>query len=77
MKQNITLSLDKDLVRKARILAVQRSTSVSAMIAAELARLVEQTERYEKARRRALAHLDKGLHLGGQGPVSREELHER
>lgn len=77
IKQNITLSLDKDLIRKARILAAERATSISKMIGDELAHVVEQAERFERARRRALIDLDAGFHLGGQGSVPRDELHER
>jgi hypothetical protein len=77
MKQNITLSLEKRLVRKARILAAQRSTSVSKLMAMELARLIEESGRYEEARRRALADLDTGFHLGGGKLATREGLHER
>ena len=36
MKQNITLSIDKELIRKAKILAAHRQTSVSGMLSAEL-----------------------------------------
>jgi hypothetical protein len=77
VKQNITLSLEKTLVRKARILAAQRSTSVSKLMAMELTRLVEQSDRYEQARKRALADLDTGLHLGGSRPATRDDLHAR
>ena len=41
MKQNITLSLEKDLLRKARILAAKKSTSISRLIADELATIVQ------------------------------------
>lgn len=76
MKQNITLSLDKDLLTRVRILAARRSTSVSRLLADELAEMVEEAEHYERSRRQALAALDRGYHLGGQ-PASREALHER
>ena len=76
MKQNITLTLDKDIIRKARVLAAERGTSVSKMLGEELARLVSDAERYARARAQALDDLDKGLHLGGR-PAGREALHER
>lgn len=76
MKQNITIALEQDLLRKARILAAERGTSVSRLLADELARLVTQTERYERAKVQALNDLDRGLYLGGN-PASRETLHER
>lgn len=75
-KQNLTIQLDQDVVRKSRILAARRGTSVSALVAAELKRLVGEDEAYEGARRSAMQFLKKGLRLGGTR-VSRDELHER
>ncbi len=77
MKQNITLSLEKDILKKAKLLAANRETSVSKLLAEELSRIVLQDDRYESAKRRALARLRKGFHLGGQILARREELHER
>ena len=76
MKQNITIALDRGLVRKARILAAERGTSVNWLLADELTRLVTDVERYEKAKVQALNDLDRGLHLGGK-PAPRDSLHER
>ncbi len=76
MKQNITLSLDKALIKKAKILAASRDTSVSKMFSEELARLVEDAETYDRARRNAMALLEKGFHFGGI-PADRESLHDR
>ena len=76
MKQNITLRLDQDLIKRARAIAAQRSTSISQMLSDELSRIVERAEEYELARRAALADLEKGFHLGGR-PAPRDKLHER
>jgi hypothetical protein len=77
MKQNITLSLDKTLIRKSKIIAAQRETSVSIMLSDELEKLIQRTEQYELTKRKALANLEKGFHFGGKITVSREVLHER
>ena len=77
MKQNITLSLDKDLIKKSKIIAAQRETSVSKMLSDELERLVKSSEKYESAKRKALDNLEKGFHFGGKIMVSREALHAR
>jgi post-segregation antitoxin (ccd killing protein) len=77
MKQNITLSIEKDLIQKARILAVQRQTSVSGLLSQELERLVLDTEAYERAKKKAVADLNQGFHFGGKVTATREELHER
>ena len=76
-KQNITLSLDKDLIRQARQLSARKSTSVSKLLSEELERLVRDHERYERAKRRALATMKKGFHMGGRITASRDELHDR
>ena len=77
MKQNITLSLDKDLIRKAKVISAKRHSSVSNMLSQELQRIIESAEKYEVARRKAISDLRTGYHLGGIITASREELHER
>jgi hypothetical protein len=76
MKQNITISLEKDLVRRARMVAAQRATSISRLLGDELARVVDRAEAYERARLAALDDLKHGFPLGGR-PATRGELHER
>ena len=76
MKQNITLSIDKELIQKARLLAVKRRISISGMLGKELERMVEEAQQYEKARKKAVANLDQGFPLGAV-KMSREELHDR
>lgn len=77
MKQNITLSIDKELIRKGKIIAAQKDTSVSKMLGDLLKEIIEEHDRYEASKRNALNILDKGLHLGGRVNWKREELHER
>ena len=76
-KQNLTLSLDKETIRRAKILAAERFVSVSRLVAEELARLVHDEEAYQQAHRSALDELRKGFRSGGYKPVARDELHER
>ena len=77
MKTNITLKLDAELLREARVLAAQEGTSISAMLAARLEAIVRERKAYNRARRRALARLREGLDLHWTPPRSRDELHER
>lgn len=77
MKRNITLRVDNDLVRDAKVLAARRGSSVSRLLAEELEQLVRRDRAYEAARRRALARLSRGYDLGWTPPTSRDELHER
>ena len=75
--RNITLSLDEDLIRKARVLAARRDSSVSAMLREELERLVREDEAYRVAREAALTRLSKGSRLGGGRLPDRKELYDR
>jgi hypothetical protein len=77
MKQNITISVDKALLRKARALAAQRGASISALLAQELLRIADRESEYELAKRRALARLSTPCRLGGQKRLPREALHDR
>jgi predicted transcriptional regulator len=77
MQRNITLTLDDDLIRKARVLAARRNRSVSALLREELFRLVSEDDTYETAKRAALERLEQGAHLGGGSLPSRDELYER
>jgi predicted transcriptional regulator len=75
-RQNLTVQLDRDTVRKAKILAARRGTSVSALVAAQIQESVQAEDAYEAARRSALELLERGFHFGGKR-LSRDELHER
>ncbi len=77
MKQNITLSIEKNLIRKAKILAAKKEVSISKLLSLELARILTDEDLYESARKRATARLKKGYHLGGKILATREEIHER
>ena len=76
-KQNLTISLSRQLLKKAKILAARRETSISGLLAQEIEFLVGNEEAYERAQRQAMALLDEGFHLGGVIRASREKLHER
>jgi hypothetical protein len=76
-KQNLTIRLDRKTIRKARILAAKRSTSISGLVAEQIEFLIGEEEAYENARRQALMLLDQGFDLGGKIRASRDEWHER
>jgi hypothetical protein len=76
-KQNLTVSLDRQTIQKAKIIAARRSTSISGLLARQIEVLVGEEEAYERAERQAMTLLDQGFHLGGVIRVSRDELHER
>jgi hypothetical protein len=76
-KQNLTISLDRQTIRMAKILAARRSTSISGLLARQIEILVGEEEAYERAERQAMSLLEQGFHLGGVIRASRDELHER
>jgi hypothetical protein len=77
VKQNITVRLDRRTLRKAKVLAAKRNTSISGLLAEQIEALVGEDDAYEQAQRHALALLEEGLHLGGRIESTRDEWHER
>jgi hypothetical protein len=77
MKANITLKLDAEILREARILAAEEGSSISGLLAAKLEELVRERKGYDRARRRAVKRLREGWDLGWTPASSRDELHER
>ena len=78
-RQNVTLSLPKTLLKKAKIVAAQEEKSLSELMREVLGKKVEQQTGYQKAKQRHLSLLKKGLNLGTKGRTSytRDELHDR
>jgi hypothetical protein len=76
-KQNLTVSLDRRTIQKAKIIAARESTSISELVSRQIDTLVSKDDDYERAKRRAFELLDQGFDLGGEIRVTRDELHER
>jgi hypothetical protein len=76
-KQNLTVSLPQQTIRKAKILAARRGSSISGLLAEQIELLVGEDEAYERAHRQALALMEKGFHMGGKILATRDEWHER
>jgi hypothetical protein len=76
-KQNVTVSLDRQTIQKAKVMAARRSTSISGLLARQIEVLLGEEEAYQRAERQARVLLEQGFHLGGVIRVSRDELHER
>lgn len=77
MKQNITLSLEKKILKKGKILAARKDASISRMLSDHLKEMIESEDRYQSAKRHAVQVLKKGFSMGGQKTWTREELYER
>lgn len=78
-KQNVTLSLPKTLIKKAKRLAVEEEKSFNELVRQCLEQRLTASTGYAKARARQLKLLDSGFDLGTGGKVAttREEIHER
>ena len=78
-RQNITLSLPKDLLISARHLAIEQGTFLSGMLAGFLREMVERDRAGLRAQERIEQRLSEGFDLGTGGAIgwSRDELHER
>lgn len=78
-KQNITLALPKDVMRRVKVMAAEKGISVSAMMERLLQDHLARFEGYDQARQRQAAALTDGFDLGtgGERTWTREELHER
>lgn len=78
-RQNVTLSLPKALLRKAKALAAREEKSISELLRESLEEKISESTGYKKAKERHLRLLRKGFDLGTGGRISiaRDELHER
>lgn len=78
-KQNVTLSLSKELLLKVKLLAVRRGTSISGLMTRLLEEVVNQDDGYSAAWKRHRQLMENSQDLGTQGEITwkREELHDR
>lgn len=78
-KQNVTLSLPRSILRKAKKIAIDQDRSLSALMVELLTELVEREDLYEVAKRKHLALLDQETDLGTNGSIgwTRADLHDR
>ena len=77
MKQNITISLDKELIRTGKMIAAQQGTSLNRMLRLELEKIIRNARQYDLAKQKASAAMKAGFHSGMDRCPSRDDLHER
>ena len=76
--QNITLAFPRELLQRAKLIAVKRNTSVSALVREYLEKIVSEEEGYLQAQEFCLREMKQGYDIGARpGSYAREELHER
>jgi hypothetical protein len=75
--RNVTITLDEETARWARVEAAERDTSVSRLIAEMIRERMLGSDEYEAARRRYFSQEARVHRQPGQRYPSRDELHER
>jgi hypothetical protein len=77
--RNITLAIPRDVLRKAKMIAVRRDTSVSGLLTSYLREVVDEDDEYGRAMKRQLRTMKRARKLGltGRPTWTRDELHER
>ena len=78
-KQNITLSLPKEILRQAKHFAIDEGVSLSGFLVDALTERVKRLRDIERAGARQRALMRRGLKLGTRGRATwkRDELHAR
>lgn len=78
-KQNVTLSLPRSILRKAKKIAIDQDLSLSGLMVELLTELVEREDQYASSQRQYLALLEQDTDLGTDGLISwtRADLHDR
>jgi hypothetical protein len=77
--RNVTLALSRSLLRKAKLLAAERDTSISGLLTGFLEEIVRRHGDYERARPKAIRDLRRppDLATGGRASWKRDDLHRR
>jgi plasmid stability protein len=75
--KNVTITLDEEVARWARIRAAEKETSVSRLVGEMLREKMNEERSYQAAMQEYLSQSPKKLKGAGTKYPSRKELHER
>ena len=75
--RNITVSIDDETYKRARIAAAERDTSVSALVKAYLGQLASQETEIERLKRQEREIRSSITAFNASDRLSREDLHSR
>jgi predicted CopG family antitoxin len=75
--KNITVSVDDEVYRRARMKAAERDTSVSALVRQFLVDLAADGGEFERLKRLERAVREEITEFSASGRLSREELYDR
>ncbi|MFH1287083.1 MAG: CopG family transcriptional regulator [bacterium] len=78
-RQNVTLSLPRSLLRRAKAVAANSEKSLSEFLKESLKEKIDENGGYQRAKERHIKVLNMNYNLGTHGkiPVTREKLHDR
>ncbi len=75
--RNITVSVDDDTYKRARVAAAERDTSFSALVKAYLQKLASSETKSESLKRREREIREQVLSFRASTRLSRDEIHRR
>lgn len=75
--KNVTITLDEEVARWARIRAAERNTSVSRLVGELLRQQMKDEQGYDAAMKRYLSRKPKRLKEREGSYPTREEIHDR
>jgi hypothetical protein len=75
--KNITVSLDDDTYRRARMIAAERDTSVSALVKRFLVELASGETEFERLKRLERETREQIVNFNASDRLPRDEVHDR
>lgn len=75
--KNVTITLEEEVLRWAKVTAAQNDTSVSRMLGEELRQKMLAERDYERGRKRFQSRNPKALKAVGESYPTRDSLYER
>jgi hypothetical protein len=75
--KNVTITLDEEVARWARIKAAEQDTSVSRLVGEMLREKMTNKQSYQSSMKRYLSRKPRPLSQSGARYPRREEIHER
>jgi hypothetical protein len=75
--RNITIALDAETYRRARIIAAERDTSVSALVKQLLLNLAKDESEYDRLKSEERALRERITTFRASDQLAREDLHRR
>ena len=78
-KQNITLSLPREILKKGKMVVAQKGISFNELVRELLQMTAENEEEYRTSAERQIRQIGKKIELGTKGKISwkRDQLYQR